>query len=115
MILDRAAILAAEDRQFVEVDVPEWGGAVRLGSISAYQAQLYAEQADKLRDGTAGLSVLAFLVAACAVDEAGGPIFTQADVEALGRKSPAVLGRLAEASNKLNGLDKTREEIAGES
>jgi hypothetical protein len=40
-ILTRDAILAAEDREYTTVDVPEWGGSVRLRSITVRERDRY--------------------------------------------------------------------------
>jgi hypothetical protein len=48
------------------------------------------------------------------VDEAGVQMFTEADVEALGRKSSAALERVCKIAQRLNGLgDADLEEIKG--
>ena len=82
-LLSKDAILLAQDRPTLDVDVPEWGGTVRVREMSGNQRAEYEQltlkrdQADA--DATAD-NIRAIVVAACAVDDAGEPLFTQADV-----------------------------------
>lgn len=106
-------ILAIDDRRFVEVEVPEWGGSVRLAEMSAKQREdyhvLFKTVATERR-----LSLFAFLVAACAVDEAGDPVFAPEHIERLGKKSAHVIERLFQAASDLNVLTaKSAEEQRG--
>lgn len=102
--LTRDQILAANDLPSKEVDVPEWGGKVRVRSITAKdrdefeQALIAARQAKRF----APENVRARYVAACIVDKDGKPMFTGKDVEALGQKSYAALERVYQAATSLN-------------
>lgn len=106
-ILTRDAILAAEDREYVVVDVPEWGGSVRLRSITVrerdrYEASLLEQ---KGKDRKVNLdNARAKLIILCAVDEEGRRLFTDADLAALARKSAKPMDRLYDACRKLCGI-----------
>lgn len=114
-LLNRDQILAAVDRKFVEVDVPEWGGKVRLGTMTAAARDRYETSFLAFRKGDLDVSVRAALVAACAVDEKDAPLFTQEDVVALGAKSGTALLRLFNAAADLNVLsDKAEEKQASD-
>lgn len=106
-LLSRDAILAAEDRAYEQVDCPEWGGQVRLRSITggqrdAYEASLVQQRGNSrqtnLRNARAKLIVL------CAVDADGRPMFTEDDVNALSRKNAKPIDRLFDACRRLCGL-----------
>ena len=109
-ILTRAAILETADREFADVEVPEWGGSVRVAMMSAAQRDAWE---DYLRSSPAGeipANTRAFLVVMTAVDEALNPLFTADDAEALGSKSADAVERVALAASKLNKIGK--QEIA---
>ncbi len=107
-LLSREAILQADDIPTEDVPVPEWGGAVRLRGLTAaelddYQASLIVQtgngtQKSNLRNATAKL------IARCAIDESGDPLFETKDVLKLSSKSAVALQRLAGVAQRLNGL-----------
>lgn len=99
-LLNRDAILAADDRRFEDVEVPEWGGTVRVGTVSAISIE---RMQNKLQSSTGTLRA-AFVAASC-VDENGAPMFSAEDVEVLAAKSNAVVNRLYEIASRLNSLD----------
>lgn len=103
-ILDRASILNADDRRFEIVKTPEWGGDVRIASMSAYDRDKYDREFMKVREGEVDASIRALLVSVCVVDEAGVLLFTPEDVIALGKKSCAPVMRLFDACLELNEL-----------
>ena len=117
-ILSRDAILAAEDREFVTVDVSEWGGQVRLRSITvkerdAYEASLFEQRG---RDRKMNLdNARAKLIILCAVDGEGSRLFTKEDLTALARKSAKPMDRLYDAARKLCGIsDEDAEELVAD-
>jgi hypothetical protein len=102
-LLTKEAILSADDRKFEDVSVPEWGGTVRVATISAIEQDRWSEAAGK--DG--GISKETFriqYVALCCVDESGNQLFAPKHVEALGKKSSRAIQRVFDAAAKLNGI-----------
>lgn len=106
-LLNREAILEADDVEYDEIDVPEWGGSVRLKSIRGNQRDAY-EASIVTQNGTDSKINLrnarAKLIVMCAIDEDGRPLFTSEDISALGRKNAKPLDRLFDACQKLAGL-----------
>lgn len=105
--LTRDAILAAEDRTFEDVPCPEWGGTVRLRSITGAQRDSYEQSLMQKRGGSKEMNLRnarAKLIVLCAVDESGRPMFSEDDLAALGRKNARPLDRLFDACRKLAGL-----------
>jgi hypothetical protein len=105
--LTREAILEADDTRYETVACPEWGGDVRLRSISGakrdqYEASLVEERGASrkmnLRNARAKLIIL------CAVDESGRQLFSSEDLRQLGNKNAAPLDRLFDAARKLTGM-----------
>lgn len=105
-LLDRAAILTAEDIEHRIVPVPEWGGAVRVRGMTGSERDSY--DAESYRMGQAGAAAITDFrvrrVARCLVDADGKRLFTDADVVALGKKNGAVIDRLDDVVAELSGL-----------
>ena len=101
-------ILAADDMQFVDVDVPEWGGKVRVTSLSAKSRDEY--ESSLVLFGPDGSSEAALdnlrakLCTVCMVNENGERLFLDAAVDALGQKSCAALDRVFEVAKNLNRI-----------
>ncbi|KVK77969.1 hypothetical protein [Burkholderia sp. MSMB1498] len=109
-ILNRAAILAANDLATVTVDVPEWGGAVIIRSMTGAQRDAY-ETSLMTKDASGRYTIdtenmRAKLVIFTAVDETGTPLFTPDDLPAFAGKNAAVIERLFVAAQRINGLSK---------
>lgn len=113
--LSRDEILNADDREYEDVECPEWGGTVRLRSLSAAEFDGYQKSIIRQKGGNRTLNlenVRAKLVVLCAVDALGNALFGEADLAALGRKSSRPIDRLFEASQKLVGMsDEDVEEL----
>lgn len=108
MYLTREQIMGADDRNTQDVDVPEWGGTVRLRGMSGlerdeYEAGIIAVGPDGKRRVDLK-NMRARLVAYSIVDEDGGRMFQAEDIEALGDKSAAALERVFDVARKLSGL-----------
>lgn len=117
--LTRDAILAAQDLTTERVPVPEWGGEVLVRSLTGTARDAFEEGCfiGRGKDRQANFTNLrARLIALTAVDEAGAPLFAEADVAALGAKSAAALDRVWECAQRLSGMSaKDVEELAGNS
>ena len=106
-LLSKTAILAADDLQTEELEVPEWGGAVRVRSFTgrerdAFEASMVrGDGRDRKVDLT---NMRARLVGLTVIDEAGQRLFTDEEVDLLGAKSGAALDRVFAIAQKLNGL-----------
>jgi len=107
-LLTREAILQAQDLPYEDVAVPEWGGVVRVRALTGAERDRFeasiVEQRGKGGPRLNTQNIRAKLVALTVVDEHGNRIFTDDDVEALGRKSAAALNRVFEVAQRLSGL-----------
>jgi hypothetical protein len=114
MILSKQQILDADDRKRETVSVPEWGGEVIVATMSgtdrdAWEGAMVGRGRDELLH-----NARAKLAAICLIDESGARLFSDQEVEALGRKSARALNRVADVAQRLNGLrDKDIEELKG--
>jgi hypothetical protein len=115
-LLSADDIFKKDDTIFEVVDVPEWGGEVRLRSLTGQERDKF--EAGMMGDGkTMNMkNIRAKLVVMAAVDEAGKQLFAPNHDAALGKKSAAGLSRLYNVAARLSGLTKEDlEEIAGNS
>jgi hypothetical protein len=109
-LLSRDQILTAHDLDTEDVDCPEWGGTVRIRSLTGEERDRFEASCLIERDGKQSTNLenmRARLVALSVVGEDGKPVFTGADVKRLGMKNAAVLDRVFEAARELSGLTKT--------
>jgi hypothetical protein len=103
-LLNKQAILSADDLKSVDVEVSEWGGSVRVRTMTGTQREAFGS-ALAGDDGKADMGTFRVkLVVACAVGEDGEPLFTFDDVHALSQKSGAALDRVFSVASKLNGM-----------
>lgn len=106
-ILSRDQILNVDDTVYKEVDVPEWGGSIRLRSLTGAQRDKIEQDSVVQRGRKTSMNMVNFrakIIAASAVDEAGQLLFVEKDVIALGKKAAGVLDRLSEVASKLSGM-----------
>lgn len=114
-LLNKDQILGASDMVTRIVDVPEWGGAVCVRGLTG--AELDAFEASMLKQ--TGKKLLwqannshARLAAYGIVDEQGARLFSNAEIEALAKKSGSALKRVYEVVRELSGLsEKDVEEL----
>jgi hypothetical protein len=92
-------VIAVDDLQFRDVEVPEWGGTVRLRALSAAEAKKFNEGNDQSaykRESALQLVALAM------VDEEGNRVIKPENLEAFRKKSVKVIMRLATIATELN-------------
>jgi hypothetical protein len=120
-LLSKQQILSAQDIQFEDIPVPEWGGEVRVKGLSGRERDKFeADSLSKAKKGGQRDVILenlrARLVVACVVDEQFQPLFDRADVMRLGEKSAVALERVFSKAQELSGMsDEDVEELAGNS
>jgi hypothetical protein len=111
-MLNRDSILKAKDLKTIELEVKEWGGTIKLQTMTGHDRQEYYKTTAG-KDGPK--NVMEALIIACAVDDKGAPLFTSADITELSKKSAIAISRVFEAAAELNGLtQKAVDDIAGE-
>ena len=117
-LLGRDAILAADDLSYEIVDVPEWGGQVRVKSMTSAERDSYENSCLVTEGKTSRYSladVRAKLCSRSIVDEKGNRLFTDAEIHILGGKSAAALDRVFAVASRLSKLNKADiEQLAGE-
>jgi hypothetical protein len=99
-MLTKDDILKADDLPREEVACPEWGGSVFVRVMSGTERDRFegAYSRDAYNDTRARLAALTVC------DAEGRPLFSEADIPSLGRKSSAVLDRIFDVAKRLNAL-----------
>lgn len=95
-LLTEADIIAIDDIETEVVEVPEWGGSVKLRGLSL--DEVMAARAG----GTADAASMSVKLLAAAFAE---PELSEAAVASLGKKSAAVVTRLLQVATRLSGMD----------
>lgn len=106
-LLSRDAILRATDLVTEEVEVPEWGGVVRVKALTGAERDQFEAGVVERRGRKTEINMKnlrARLVALSVIDEDGRPLFRPTDAEALGQKSAAALGRVFDVAMRLSGM-----------
>jgi hypothetical protein len=101
-LLSAADIDTAHDLDFEIVDVPEWGGEVKVQSLPADIALRFSEEVNLPDIDKKQLFIR--LLAMSLVDDAGTRLYTDEQVEKLARKNLKVLMRLSKTAMALNGF-----------
>lgn len=102
-MLSKDDILKADDLAKETINVPEWGGDVILRTMTGEERDSF--DSEMIRDEKKTFkNIRAKFLALIICDEQGNRLFSDKDVEALGRKSGAALDRLFSAGQKLNKL-----------
>lgn len=109
--LTRDQIIDVDDRRYEDVSVPEWGGVVRVRSLTGAERDAYEGAIATVRwDGTTPTvesnrgNIRARLASLTICDESGKPIFSERDLLILGMKSAAALNRVFSVATRLSGL-----------
>ncbi len=112
-LLTRAAIEKVSELKTEEVEVPEWGGSVRIRELTgserdSYEASIVGSKRTRRgREETSELNlrnIRARLVGMCLIGEDGARLYSDAEIGVLGAKSAAVLDRLFDACQRLSGI-----------
>lgn len=117
--LTKEEILAADDIRTEQVSVPEWGGHVFVrvmggGERDAFEAAFANARTPTRKIGLSDIRARLAALTICSDD--GAPLFTDADIAALTKKSAAALERVFIAAQRLNGLtDDDVKDLAGNS
>lgn len=110
MVLSRDQILKADDLDIRVVEIPEWGGSVKVRALTGTERdRLEASVArTNARGEMMGLNLVNLRARLCAmtmIDEEGNLLFTSnADILALGGKAGTVLNRIFEVAQELSGI-----------
>jgi len=106
--LTREQILGAQDRKVIELDVPEWGGTIRLRSMSGLAAEEYIKA---VQDAKTDFEPLLLLISSSVIGDDNELMFpAPEDVKGLASKNLSALKHVSEACMEVNGFN--QEEVA---
>lgn len=108
-MLTREQILESNDIQEEIIEVPEWGGSVKVRGMTGVERDKFEASTFKGKGKNLQLNwqnIRAKLVASTVVNGVGHLMFTDQDVAALGKKSAVGLDRVFEAGQRLSGITK---------
>ena len=97
--LTAEAILQAEDFVYDDVECPEWGGTVRIRSLSGAQRVTLKKAIDNGQD-----DVDEMLCVMAIVDDDGNRIFNQKQIAELSRKNTKAISRVAIRVLEISGM-----------
>lgn len=130
ILLSREDILGADDIEWEDVSVPEWGGTVRVRGLNGKERYEYfgrimdsqGETLDleKIRQDPTQLDpnfvggfvregIQVFVVSCCTIGEDGSRLFSPEDIERLGEKNSEALERVYEVASRLSGFGRAEE------
>ncbi len=113
-MLTREAILALKDLPEKEIEVPEWGGSVRIRSLTLSERFRWLKlQTENEGDYGAVLRLASLpMITWAMIDDAGKPLFTEEDVSALDGKNPDAIQKIHAEILKISGIGGTDIEVA---
>lgn len=106
-LLSRDEILAVTDRTYEYVNVPEWGGRVKVRSLDGRERARWQKGSLEIKGKTQTVNFdvsTVLLVALSVVDEKGSRLFADGDLRELSRKNSAALERVADVAMRLSGI-----------
>jgi len=104
--LTREQILGRNDRRIELLDIPEWDGSVYIRVVGADERDAFEMRGvdPKTGDRRRIPNFRARYAAMVVCDEDGNPLFTESDIEALGKKNAAALDRILDKGLELNRM-----------
>ena len=104
-VLGRDDILGSDDLRRELVECPEWHGDVWVQELNGLQRGEFATRFMPNKDEPPDMSRVDVVLGAMSmVDDSGNVLFSDTDVEALGKKSGAALARVTKVAMWLSGL-----------
>ena len=117
-MLTKEAILAADDGTYEEIDIPEWGGTVRIRCMTGFERDRFESKVSSASNKTGGFlpNMRATLCAICLCNDAGERLFSDIEAVDLGKRSGSALDRVFARAMAINGMTgQDVEELAGNS
>lgn len=102
-LLSRSQVLEAVDLSSEDIEVPEWGGTIRLQQMNAEESSAFSKSLDE-HNARGGQNGMYLMLIHSARDLEGNLLFTEEDLPALKKKSIDVLNRLQRIALRLNKM-----------
>ena len=105
--LSKTQILQADDIVYEDVAVPEWGGVVRVKTLTGLERDGLEQSMLEGKGKSQNVNMANFRAKLCSrtmVDDAGKRVFSDLDIADLGKKSGQALQRVFNVASKLSGF-----------
>jgi hypothetical protein len=111
----RDKILATEDIPSETVEIPEWNVTLKVKGMSAGDRVTLMQHAYDQATGQVNMAAVYpdILVSCCFDPDSGELIFSDADKEAIMKKSSAAVEKIASVGLRLSGMGKDEQDAAG--
>jgi hypothetical protein len=103
-MLSRDDILRARDLPIEEVNIPEWGGSVRVRALTAGERDSFEMEMKDGRDGDQRPNIRGTLAVRTLVDEDGKRLFQDHDAATLAALHSKPLDRIFTVAARLSGI-----------
>jgi len=100
-MLSKASILAVKDFTYKDIEIPEWGGSVRVRGLSAAERDKFEMEAGVNNDL---VNMRARFITTCIIDENGESLFSQKEATKIGEKNASVVNRIFDVVRDLSGM-----------
>lgn len=105
--LTAESILQADDFTFADVECPEWGGTVRIRSLSGAQRVQLKKAIDNHND-----DIDEMVCVMCIVDEDGNRILNRNQIGELSKKNTKAITRIAIRALEISGMRDPNKAVA---
>jgi len=112
-MLTKEDILKAEDLDFEDVEIKEWGGSVRVRCMTGTERDAFEASIYEIKGNKANIireNFRAKLIARTLIDEKGERLFSDKEINLIGKKAAKSLEKIFTVAQKLNGLSQTDED-----
>lgn len=111
-LLSKQQIIEASDLPTKDVNVPEWGGTVRVKTMTSAEKDAFEKT---IFDAEGKINIVGMRAKLCAhtiIDENGNRVFSEFDIEKLSTKGSKAMERVFTIAQKLNNItDKDLKEL----
>lgn len=116
-MLTKEQIMSADDKSYAEVEVPEWGGTVRVRTMTGKERDELEGAITKAQNkGALMKNFRATVCCLCICDDSGKRLFLEPEIRDLGERNGAALDRVFTEAITLNGIGDTEvKELVGNS
>jgi hypothetical protein len=99
MALNKHQIFASNDLKESFVEVPEWGGKVKIRALSSQELFDYNAL---IHSDPSGLDLAMYLITTACIDDNGNKLFTEQDIPTLKTKNNDILFRIVDGISALS-------------
>ena len=101
MLLNKEQIFACQDLSVETVAMPEWGGEVKIKTMSIGDQIEFERLNKKSKDSS---NIVCNTLMFCCIDDEGNRLFSEADIKVLEKKSFRAIEKLFRACLDLNAI-----------